>query len=112
MDAENAVAALPYIDRELDAEGMREHVRQLIEQEMRSFRPSRDYVAHIPVPDLALEVRALTSHCGEAPRRAQWSLGAAACTSHPHACPPSPSHARPPHRAGYSPPTVGDDAHQ
>lgn len=60
-----SVAALPYIDRELDAEGMREHVRQLIEQEMRSFRPTRDYVAHISVPELALEVRAP----GRPPRR-------------------------------------------
>lgn len=50
--------ALPYIDKELDAPGMREHVRQLIEQEMRTFRPAPDAVAHIRVPELALEVRA------------------------------------------------------
>lgn len=53
----SAGSALPYIDTELDAPGMRERVRQLIEQEMQSFRPPRDYVAHIRVPELALEVR-------------------------------------------------------
>ena len=56
MEAIN-MTALPYIDTELHQDGMAETVRHMIEQEMKAFRPSRDYVAHIPVPELALEVR-------------------------------------------------------
>ncbi|KAJ1632264.1 Pre-mRNA-splicing factor SPF27 [Pavlovales sp. CCMP2436] len=55
MARSTAGSALPYVDTELDRPGMREHVRSLIEAEMKSFRPSRDYVAHIPAPELALE---------------------------------------------------------
>mmetsp|Transcript_13079 Transcript_13079/g.34086 ORF Transcript_13079/g.34086 Transcript_13079/m.34086 type:complete len:207 (-) Transcript_13079:99-719(-) len=50
-----ASSALAYIDTQLDGEGVRESVRRLIEQEMRSFRPARDYVAHLPLPELGLE---------------------------------------------------------
>lgn len=49
-------AALPYVDTEIERPGMRERVRRMIEEEMQTFRPTRDYVAHIRVPELALEV--------------------------------------------------------
>ena len=40
--------ALPYVDGQLESPGMRAVVRQLVEEEKRRFRPSRDYLAGLP----------------------------------------------------------------
>lgn len=50
-----APVALAYVDKELD-EGMREHVLSLIASELRSAKPRRDILAHVPFAEYSLEV--------------------------------------------------------
>ncbi|KAK2705038.1 pre-mRNA-splicing factor SPF27-like [Artemia franciscana] len=42
------IDALPYIDQGYDEPGVREAAFKLIEEEMRTFRPSRNYLEHLP----------------------------------------------------------------
>jgi len=48
--------SLPYVDDTIN-DSDRSNVQKLIEDEMRNFPPSRDYLAHLPpIPSLDFEV--------------------------------------------------------
>ncbi|KAK0419255.1 hypothetical protein QR680_014041 [Steinernema hermaphroditum] len=49
-DAEHPIDALPYLDTEY-TENDQQYALALIEQECRVFRPTKNYLRHLPVPD-------------------------------------------------------------
>jgi hypothetical protein len=52
--------SLPYVDDPIN-DADRSHVQKLIEDEMRNFPPSRDYLAHMPsIPSLDFPVSKLS----------------------------------------------------
>ncbi|ODN05343.1 Pre-mRNA-splicing factor SPF27 [Orchesella cincta] len=46
------VDALPYIDSEYDEAGMKEMVQAMIEEEKRRYRPTKNYLEHLPALEL------------------------------------------------------------
>ena len=52
MEAEATLDALPYVDVQIDqVPQMKEYVQHLIQEEMKTFKP-RDYISHLPSPEL------------------------------------------------------------
>jgi len=45
---EVTIDALPYIDNEYDLQGMKEMVTHLIEEEKKRYRPTKNYLEHLP----------------------------------------------------------------
>jgi pre-mRNA-splicing factor SPF27 len=48
MSTDVVVDALPYIDNEYDEPGMKEMVMTMIEEEKRRYRPTKNYLEHMP----------------------------------------------------------------
>ena len=46
------VDALPYIDHGYDEPGVREAALAMVEEETRRYRPTKNYLEHLPVLDL------------------------------------------------------------
>lgn len=47
------VDALPYIDHGYDEPGVREAALAMVEEETRRYRPTKNYLEHLPALDLA-----------------------------------------------------------
>ena len=45
-----AIDALPYYDHGYDEPGVREGAIQLVEEEMQKYRPTKNYLDHLPAP--------------------------------------------------------------
>ena len=45
-----AIDALPYYDRGYDEPGVREAAIQMVEDEMQRYRPTKNYLDHLPTP--------------------------------------------------------------
>ncbi|KAF6714544.1 Pre-mRNA-splicing factor SPF27 [Oryzias melastigma] len=55
------VDALPYFDQGYDAPGVREAAAALVEEETRRYRPTKNYLSYLPMPEFsAFEVKAQT----------------------------------------------------
>ncbi|CAG7837640.1 unnamed protein product [Allacma fusca] len=52
MANEVVVDALPYIDQEYDEPGMKEMVQAMIEEEKKRYRPTKNYLEHLPMLEL------------------------------------------------------------
>jgi pre-mRNA-splicing factor SPF27 len=52
MANEVVVDALPYIDQEYDEPGMKEMVQAMIEEEKKRYRPTKNYLEHLPSLEL------------------------------------------------------------
>ena len=48
MSSQVIVDALPYIDQGYDEPGVREAALALVEEETRSYRPTKNYLDHLP----------------------------------------------------------------
>lgn len=44
-----AIDALPYYDRGYDEPGVREAAINLVEEEMQRYRPTKNYLDHLPI---------------------------------------------------------------
>ena len=49
-----AIDALPYYDRGYDEPGVRESAIELVEAEMQRYRPTKNYLDHLPMPGRTL----------------------------------------------------------
>uniref|UniRef100_A0AAY4DNK8 Pre-mRNA-splicing factor SPF27 n=1 Tax=Denticeps clupeoides TaxID=299321 RepID=A0AAY4DNK8_9TELE len=47
------VDALPYFDQGYDAAGVREAAAALVEEETRRYRPTKNYLSYLPMPDFS-----------------------------------------------------------
>jgi len=47
-----AIDALPYYDRGYDEPGVRDSAIELVEAEMQRYRPTKNYLDHLPMPDM------------------------------------------------------------
>eukprot|EP00299_Pterocystis_sp_00344_P013424 c6575_g1_i2.p1 GENE.c6575_g1_i2~~c6575_g1_i2.p1 ORF type:complete len:205 (+),score=47.71 c6575_g1_i2:67-681(+) len=52
---ETWIDSLPYIDTQYGEPGMKELVERMIKDEMKAFRPTKDYLSHLPLPQLNFE---------------------------------------------------------
>ncbi|XP_013791315.1 pre-mRNA-splicing factor SPF27-like [Limulus polyphemus] len=52
MAGEVVVDALPYIDQGYDDPGVREAVLSMVEEETRRYRPTKNYLEHLPALNL------------------------------------------------------------
>ena len=64
------VDALPYIDSQYNDPKMKQHVDALIAEEMKTFKPSRDYLEHLPLHETTFEVRQGQLRAYRSPRQA------------------------------------------
>eukprot|EP00298_Acanthocystis_sp_HF-20_P026787 c4615_g1_i1.p1 GENE.c4615_g1_i1~~c4615_g1_i1.p1 ORF type:complete len:217 (+),score=77.58 c4615_g1_i1:30-680(+) len=55
LEVENWIDSLPYIDTQYAEPGMKEQVEKLIKNEMKTFQPRKDYLAHLPSPPTIFE---------------------------------------------------------
>ncbi|CAG0915813.1 unnamed protein product [Notodromas monacha] len=53
MLVDNSVDALAYIDHDLDEPGARETVMRMIEEEKKQYRPTKNYLEHLPPLNLS-----------------------------------------------------------
>ena len=53
MTSDVIVDALPYIDHGYDEPGVREAALAMVEEETRRYRPTKNYLEHLPPLDLA-----------------------------------------------------------
>lgn len=61
-DHQGLVDALPYIDHGYEEPGVREAVFAMIEEETRRYKPTKNYLEHLPQLDLhQFEVRYFSS---------------------------------------------------
>ena len=54
MAGEVVVDALPYFDQGYDEQGVREAAIALVDEETRRYRPSKNYLEHLPTPNYHL----------------------------------------------------------